>query len=209
MSAEKSSRLSSDDRREQILDAATAVFGERGYVGGTTDAIARAAGISQAYVVRMFGSKEDLFAEVCARAGQRVAEAFRAAIAQFTPDSTVEDKLRLLGETYGYLIADRGTLLSLMHAFTQGADPKFGPLGRDYFLNAFRIVRDEAGMGGAQTTAFFAQGMLINTLLAMRMPDVYDDTDADELMKYAFGEKCDDLLTLVRSQAIMADAVRA
>ena len=50
--------------------------------------------------------------------------------------------------------------------------------------------------------------MLINTLLAMRMPDVYD-ADADELMKYAFGEKCDDLLVLVRSQAIMADAARA
>ena len=51
--------------------------------------------------------------------------------------------------------------------------------------------------------------MLINTLLAMRMPDVYDDADADELMMYAFGEKCDDLLVLVRSQAIMADAARA
>ena len=55
----------------------------------------------QAYVVRMFGSKEDLFAEVCARAGQRVADAFRAAIAQFAPDATLEEKLRLLGETYG------------------------------------------------------------------------------------------------------------
>ncbi len=208
MSAEKSSRLSSDDRREQILDAATAVFGERGYVGGTTDAIARAAGISQAYVVRMFGTKEDLFAEVCARAGRRVSEAFRLAISQFAPDATLEEKLRLLGETYGYLIADRGTLLSLMHTFTQGADPKFGPLGREYFLNAFRIVRDEAGLGAQQTTAFFAQGMLINTLLAMRMPDVYGDEDADELMQYAFGEKCDELLVLVRSQAIMADAVR-
>jgi len=209
MSSEKTSRLSGDDRREQILGAATAVFGERGYVGGTTDAIARAAGISQAYVVRMFGTKEDLFAEVCARAGQRVADTFRAAIAQFTPETTLEEKLHLLGETYGNLIADRGTLLSLMHAFTQGADPKFGPLGRAYFLDAFRIVRDEAGIGGPQTTAFFAQGMLINTLLAMRMPDVYGDADADELMQYAFGEKCDDLLVLVRSQAIMADAVRA
>ena len=209
MSSEKTSRLSGDNRREQILGAATAVFGERGYVGGTTDAIARAAGISQAYVVRMFGTKEDLFAEVCARAGQRVADTFRAAIAQFTPDTTLEEKLHLLGETYGNLIADRGTMLSLMHAFTQGADPKFGPLGRAYFLDAFRIVRDEAGIGGPQTTAFFAQGMLINTLLAMRMPDVYGDADADELMQYAFGEKCDDLLVLVRSQAIMADAVRA
>ena len=97
MSAEKTSRLSSDDRREQILDAATAVFGERGYVGGTTDAIARAAGISQAYVVRMFGSKEDLFAEVCARAGQRVADAFRASIAQFAPDATLEESCACWG----------------------------------------------------------------------------------------------------------------
>ena len=60
----RSRRLTPTDRREQILEAATVVFGERGYAGGTTDAIARAAGISQAYVVRMFGSKEDLFLAV-------------------------------------------------------------------------------------------------------------------------------------------------
>ncbi len=61
MTTETPVRLTSDQRRESILEAATVVFGERGYHGATTDAIASAAGISQAYVVRMFGSKEELF----------------------------------------------------------------------------------------------------------------------------------------------------
>ncbi|MBN8883980.1 MAG: helix-turn-helix transcriptional regulator, partial [Salana multivorans] len=43
------------ERRELVLSAAAEVFGERGYVGATTDAVARAAGVSQPYVVRMFG----------------------------------------------------------------------------------------------------------------------------------------------------------
>ncbi|GMA35913.1 helix-turn-helix domain-containing protein [Demequina litorisediminis] len=76
MGTEDSRRLSADDRREQILAAASVVFGERGYAGGTTDAIAREAGISQAYVVRMFGSKERLFRATAERAALKVREAF-------------------------------------------------------------------------------------------------------------------------------------
>ncbi|MBN9195873.1 MAG: TetR/AcrR family transcriptional regulator, partial [Microbacterium sp.] len=59
--SETSRRLSSDERREQIVRAAIAVFGARGYVGATTDEVAKAAGVSQPYVVRLFGSKESLF----------------------------------------------------------------------------------------------------------------------------------------------------
>lgn len=53
--------MSSDARREQIIEAAIAVFGAKGYVGTTTDDVARAASISQPYVVRLFGTKEKLF----------------------------------------------------------------------------------------------------------------------------------------------------
>lgn len=64
-----------------MLEAASLVFGERGYEGTTTDAVARAAGVSQAYIVRMFGSKQALFTEVAQRALARIEEAFRAAAA--------------------------------------------------------------------------------------------------------------------------------
>src|SRR3954467_9042896 len=79
--AEPATRMRAQDRRELILQAATAVFGERGFVGTTTDAIARAAGVSQPYVVRMFGTKEALFLEVLHRALDKLMAAFRGALA--------------------------------------------------------------------------------------------------------------------------------
>ena len=39
-------RLPAAERREQMLNAASIVFGERGYAGTTTDAVAKAAGVS-------------------------------------------------------------------------------------------------------------------------------------------------------------------
>src|SRR5690606_34498401 len=83
-------RMRAEDRRELVLTAATAVFGERGYVGATTDAVARAAGVSQPYVVRMFGSKEALFLAVLGRALDRLLETFRTAIAA-EPGATPDD----------------------------------------------------------------------------------------------------------------------
>src|SRR6187551_3182156 len=116
MNAEESSpieRMTAAERREQIIVAAAAVFGERGYVGGTTDQIARQAGISQAYVVRMFGSKEKLFAAVGDYATSRVIDTFRGAVATFPDGATGGERQALLGASYGSLIADRGLLLSL------------------------------------------------------------------------------------------------
>src|SRR5580704_10052624 len=53
-------RLTAPERREQILEAAVAVFAERGYEGASTDVIARMAGISQPYLFRLFGTKREL-----------------------------------------------------------------------------------------------------------------------------------------------------
>ena len=64
-------RMSSEERREQIIDAAMAVFGAKGYVGTTTDDVARAASVTQPYVVRLFGTKENLFLAALRRALER------------------------------------------------------------------------------------------------------------------------------------------
>src|SRR5512143_1414508 len=131
-------RLTGDERRASILEAATVVFGERGYHGATTDAIAAAAGISQAYVVRMFGSKEELFIAAGRRAADRVLDGFRAAIATFTPATTLEERKVALAAAYSGFVADRGLLLTLMHFYGLGHDPVLGPLGRESYLHVFR-----------------------------------------------------------------------
>ena len=74
--APAASRMSADDRRELVLDAATRAFARGGYAGTSTDAVAKEAGVSQPYVVRIFGTKLDLFLEVFTHATGRIAAAF-------------------------------------------------------------------------------------------------------------------------------------
>lgn len=180
-------RMSADDRRAQIIAAAAEVFGERGYAGGTTDAIAKQAGISQAYVVRMFGTKEKLFSAVGEVGRDRVVGAFRDAIARFPEGATSVEKQSMLGLAYTSLIEDRGLLLSLLQLFAQGHDPVLGEQARACFLDVFRVIRDEAGLGPQVATDFFSRGMLITILMAMRMPDAVADPDAAQLIATALG----------------------
>jgi AcrR family transcriptional regulator len=56
-----SSRLTADERRSAIVEAATKVFAENGFHGTTTRELARAAGVSEALLYKHFPSKESLF----------------------------------------------------------------------------------------------------------------------------------------------------
>ena len=55
------SRLTAEERQEQLVHAALTVFSSGGYAGATTDQVARLAGVSQPYVIRLFGTKQELF----------------------------------------------------------------------------------------------------------------------------------------------------
>ena len=54
-------RMTSEDRKKQILDSAINVFVEYGYNGSTTAEIAKAANISEVTLFRHFDSKKDIF----------------------------------------------------------------------------------------------------------------------------------------------------
>jgi len=202
--AQPAERIPAAERRQQILAAASVVFGERGYSGATTDQVARAAGISQPYVVRMFGTKENLFLEVLARALERLIGGFRQIIAE--PREHGDDEVELLsarlGAAYVDLIEDRGILLSLMQAFISGHNLVVGAKARVGFLEIYRMLRDEAGFPPERIRVFLAEGMLFNTLLAIRLPDIFDeDADAAELMRCAFRGKLDVVLGATAAEA--------
>lgn len=185
---EKKTRMPSDERRELVLEAATTVFGNTGYAGTTTDAVARAAGVSQPYVVRMFGTKEQLFLEVLHRALEKLIATFRGAIAG-DPDVPIHRRLSI---AYFELTGDRGILLCLMHAFALGADPVIGTAARCGFMDVYRLLRDEAGMSGQEAADFLAGGMLANVVLGVRLFDDYDtDPAVQDLLGTVFPEKLD------------------
>ncbi len=164
----KAERLPAAERRENMLAAASKVFGNLGYTGATTDAIAKAAGVSQAYVVRTFGSKENLFAEASERALSRIKDAFT----QVTQETKGDDPKNTMGRAYVELMADQSNLLIVMHLFTMGQHPRFGPIARAGFLEIYRVIYDALDMDTDAANEFLARGMLINVLLGIRLVEV-------------------------------------
>src|SRR6058998_722600 len=100
-------RKSAEERREQILEAALAEFAARGLVGGSTEAIARAVGISQPYVFRLFGTKKQLFMATIERCLRGTLEMFHTASAGLGG----EEALHAIGEAYRERLAVDPTYL--------------------------------------------------------------------------------------------------
>lgn len=176
-------RLSSDERRAQILEAARAVFGAKGYVATTTDDIARAASVSQPYVVRLFGSKESLFLAVLDEAVARLIATFREAAQSVTVEAERNERI---GRAYIDLLRVPGLHQMLSQTFLLGAHPVIGPRARTAFIEVWRVLR-EIGFDPEAAQAFLAQGMLVNTLVGLRLAAEYDaDASVRELYEACF-----------------------
>jgi AcrR family transcriptional regulator len=63
------SRLTPEQRSEQILDAANALFAERGYDEVTVEDIASAAGVTRGLVHHYFGGRKEVYIALLARIG--------------------------------------------------------------------------------------------------------------------------------------------
>ena len=188
-------RLGGEERRELVLEAATRAFARSGYAGTSTDAVAREAGVSQPYVVRIFGTKLDLFLEVFSRASQRIGEAFDAVLAEGPFDPENEEDWDRLGMAYTTLLADRDFLLVMMHGFSAGSVEEIGAAARTGMAGIFEILKRTGGTD-EQARDFVAHGMLLNVMLAMRAPEHLSEAGAlAQLTACAFG----DALPLVSS----------
>lgn len=62
-------RLPAAERRDQILDAANALFADRGYDEVSIEDVARAAGVTRGLVHHYFGGRKDVYLALLARLG--------------------------------------------------------------------------------------------------------------------------------------------
>ena len=196
MSPQKTSapvpRMSADDRREQVLAAATKAFARTGYAGTSTDAVAREAGVSQPYVVRMFGTKRDLFLAVFEGAAHRIEAAFQGVLDAHPADHPFDPEddadWAEMGAAYTGLLADRDFMLVLMHGFAAGEDDAIAARARTG-MSAIYDVLLGTGCTSERATGFVAHGMLLNVMLAMRAPEhLKESTALADLTECAFGE---------------------
>ena len=78
-----------EGRRGEILDAALAVFGEKGYQAGTLREIASKVGVSEPALYRHYESKEAILADIVATAGDRISEQMRIGFGAVDGDNVV------------------------------------------------------------------------------------------------------------------------
>src|SRR3954470_11693994 len=94
-------RMSAQDRRSLVLQAAVEEFGEHGWHGARIEAIAARAGISHPYLLRLFSSKRDLFITAVDSAFDRMEDAFATAVERDDGDPILS-----LGEAYRRLLRE-------------------------------------------------------------------------------------------------------
>ncbi len=81
----------------------------------------------------------------------------------------------------------RGLHQILSQAFLLGAHPVIGPAARGGFAQVWHFLRDEAGFTPEEAQKFLAMGMLINTMVGLRMTEEYGkDAGMTELFDECF-----------------------
>jgi len=155
--------MSGVERRSQVLGIAAGEFADHGLHGASIEAIAHQAGITQAYVFRMFGTKKALFLELVGEAFDR----FIAGMAHAAKGTRGLGALTLMGANYYESLADRTTLLLQLQGFAACGDSEVRDLVRARFARMWDTVSDAAGLDPVTVKSFLAFGMLLNSVTAL------------------------------------------
>ncbi len=181
--APKRTLSTAEQRREELVEAAVRVFARRGYGAPTTE-IAREAGISQAYLFRLYPSKDELFVAASEETGRRMEATFGNAAARARENG--EDVLEAMGSAYGDLLEkDRDLLLVQLHSQVASADSELVRKSMQRtFAELYELVERESKAPADELKRWFAHGMLCNVMAAIDA----DHLDAKWAKALASGE---------------------
>lgn len=161
-----------DERREVVLRTAISAFAGRGYFGTTTTEVAQKAGISQAYVYRLFPDKEALFVAVVEYCFARIRDSLTDGAAT-AKGSSPEAVLDAMGDGYARLIADRDLLMVQLHAqCTAASEPAIREVVRTGYARLVEYVRGVSGASEADIQRFFAVGALCQLVVTVGAEEV-------------------------------------
>ncbi|WP_238220157.1 TetR/AcrR family transcriptional regulator [Tsukamurella pulmonis] len=161
-------RMSGPERRAQVLQVAAREFGAHGLHGASIDTVAHEAGITQAYVFRMFGTKKALFLELVSGAFAGLVDA----MARAADGATGIDALSRMGAEYYENLADDTALRLQLQGFAACGDPEVRDVVRGCFARLWDAAAAGTGLDPVTVKTFLAFGMLLNTGAALDVGDV-------------------------------------
>jgi AcrR family transcriptional regulator len=157
-------RQTAEQRREAVLAAALDAFARGGLHGTSTEEIAAAAGISQPYLFRLFGTKKRLFLATIDRCMADTLELFREAAGE----RRGQEALDAMGKAYLAMVTtDRTRLLAQMEGYAACDDPDVRDAMRAGYGKLHLFVETVSGLNEGAVAGWFAGGMLLNVVAAM------------------------------------------
>ncbi len=160
--------MSGPERRSQVLAIAAGEFANHGLHGASVEAIAHEAGITQAYVFRMFRTKKALFLELVDAAFDR----FSDGMSRAAEGARGLDALASMGAQYYESLADRTTLMLQLQGFAACGDHEVRDLVRARVARMWDTVADTTGLDPVTVKSFLAFGMLLNNAAALDVDDL-------------------------------------
>lgn len=152
-------RMSAAARRQTILDAAIVEFARGGYWGTSTETIGHAAGVSQPYVMRIFGTKAELFRLAFDRALQVVTGEAAGDAPTAAPD---------LPEAYDRMVSHHDAMMVLLHGFAHGAvESDLHDQAREGMATLFGMVHTATAGDAEQAAAALSSSLLAHVLMNM------------------------------------------
>ncbi|MFC8299091.1 TetR/AcrR family transcriptional regulator [Micromonospora orduensis] len=164
-------RSTAEARRVTVLNAAVSAFARTGFHATPVTAVAAAAGISEAYVFRLFSGKLGLFVAAAEACFERIAAAIEEG-ADRASGTSPEEVLDAMGGAYAELIADRDLLLFQVQAQAVTDIPEVAEAVRAGYRRVATVVRERAGAGDAQVQRFFAYGQLCHLIVTAGLEQV-------------------------------------
>jgi AcrR family transcriptional regulator len=162
-------RQTADERRDAVITAAVHEFAAGGYVGTSTESIARAVGVSQPYLFQLFGTKRELFLAVVRRCFERTRLVFHEAALRHATDRPDCSVLHSMGLAYMQLLSDRDLLRIHLQAYAACGDEDVRRVVREEFAATYAAVKKESGASDGEIHGFFAEGMLLNVAAALEL----------------------------------------
>lgn len=165
--------MKAEDRRVLILEAAMEEYGRSGMHATSVEVIAERAGVSQPYIFRLFGTKNELIGAAIEHHTELLKRAFRDSVEQRDP---AVSPLEAMATAYIELMnEDVNTLRCQLHTWAAASDPAIKDVAQRTYREIWEEIAELSGATADEVRDFMGHGMLLTVLASLDLSELFGD----------------------------------
>jgi AcrR family transcriptional regulator len=136
----KQTRMRGEERRAFILEQAKKVFARQSYSEASTGELASASEVTEPMLYKHFGSKKKLFLALLTSIGEQLTRRFQGQVRKRAEHDLLDALSSLLLDYRAAALADRDSVLVLLHATIDSNDPEVMRLSQEHQQEMYTLV---------------------------------------------------------------------